>query len=113
LANRALDPTLPRLLQRDPERLLDRLTLLLTDPRGTEMIPAMARLLRTIGVPVMNLLETRLYEARGHQASSRGGRRPLTSWPHTRTRKLGVEFAGFGDQRTLAPSQRRVGAECG
>ncbi|PYX53176.1 MAG: hypothetical protein DMG76_26655 [Acidobacteria bacterium] len=28
LANRALDPALPRLLQRDPERLLDRLTLL-------------------------------------------------------------------------------------
>ena len=32
LANRALDPVLPRLLQRDPERLLDRLTLLLTEP---------------------------------------------------------------------------------
>ena len=28
LANRPLDPVLPRLLQRDPERLLDRLTLL-------------------------------------------------------------------------------------
>src|SRR6516165_2742173 len=41
LANRALDPALPRLLQRDPERLLDRLMLLLTDPRGTEMLPAM------------------------------------------------------------------------
>jgi hypothetical protein len=61
LANRALEPVLPRLLQRDPERLLDRLTLLLTDPRGAEMVPAMARLLRTIGVPVLNLLETRLY----------------------------------------------------
>src|SRR5205085_2134933 len=64
LANRALDPVLPRLLQRDPERLLDRMTLLLTEPRGPEMVPAMARLLRTIGVPVLNLLETRLYEAR-------------------------------------------------
>jgi len=50
-------------LQRDPERLLDRMTLLLTEPRGAEMVPAMARLLRTIGVPVLNLLETRLYEA--------------------------------------------------
>jgi len=39
------------------------LTLLLTEPRGAEMVPAMARLLRTIGVPVLNLLETRLYEA--------------------------------------------------
>jgi len=64
LANRALEATLPRLLVRDPERLLDRLTLLLTEPRGAELVPPMARLLRTIGVPVLNLLESRLYEAR-------------------------------------------------
>src|SRR5437879_13383656 len=70
LANRALDPVLPRLLQRDPERLLDRLTLLLTEPRGAEMVPAMARLLRTIGVPVLNLLETRLYEARRQRVTA-------------------------------------------
>src|SRR6266478_3843897 len=70
LANRALDPTLPRLLQRDPERLLDRLTLLLTDTRGPEMIPAMARLLRAIGVPVLTLLETRLFEARRQRVSA-------------------------------------------
>lgn len=70
LANRALDPVLPRLLQRDPERLLDRLTLLLTEPRGLELLPAMARLLRTIGVPVLNLLETRLYEARRQRVSA-------------------------------------------
>src|SRR5262249_51190539 len=37
LANRPLDVVLPRLLQRDPERLLDRLTLLLTEPRGNDM----------------------------------------------------------------------------
>jgi hypothetical protein len=70
LANRALEPVLPRLLQRDPERLLDRLTLLLTDPRAAEMVPAMARLLRTIGVPVLNLLETRLYEARRQRVTA-------------------------------------------
>ena len=70
LANRALDPVLPRLLQRDPERLLDRLTLLLTEARGAEMVPAMARLLRTIGVPVLNLLETRLYEARRQRVTA-------------------------------------------
>ena len=64
LANRALDPIVPRLLRRDPERLLDRLTLLLTEPRGLEQVPAMARLLRAIGVPVLSLLESRLYEAR-------------------------------------------------
>jgi hypothetical protein len=70
LANRALDPALPRLLVRDPERLLDRLTLLLSDPRGSERLPAMARLLRIIGVPVLNLLETRLYEARRQRVSA-------------------------------------------
>jgi len=70
LANRPLDPVLPRLLQRDPERLLDRMTLLLTEPRATELIAPMARLLRTIGVPVLNLLETRLYEARRQRVSA-------------------------------------------
>lgn len=94
LANRALDPALPRLLQRDPERLMDRLTLLLTEPRGTDILPATARLLRTIGVPVLNLLETRLYEARRQRVSGaikllaaadperllRGMARALASW---------------------------------
>jgi hypothetical protein len=70
LANRALDPALPRLLQRDPERMLDRLTLLLSDPRGTEMLPAMARILRAIGVPVLTWLETRLFEARRQRVSA-------------------------------------------
>ena len=70
LANRALDPPLPRLLQRDPERLLDRLTLLLTEPRSADMMPAMARLLRTIGVPALTLLETRLFEARRQRVSA-------------------------------------------
>jgi len=70
LANRALDPPLPRLLQRDPERLLDRLTLLLTEPRALDMMPAMARLLRSIGVPVLTLLETRLFEARRQRVSA-------------------------------------------
>ena len=70
LANRPLDPVLPRLLQRDPERLLDRMTLLLTEPRSAELIAPMARLLRAIGVPVLNLLETRLYEARRQRVSA-------------------------------------------
>jgi len=70
LANRALDVALPRLLQRDPDRLLDRLTLLLTDARGTEMVPAMARVLRAIGVPALTVLETRLFEARRQRVSA-------------------------------------------
>src|SRR5208283_3042472 len=58
------------LLQRDPDRLLDRLTLLLTDQRGQEMVPAMARLLRAIGVPALTILETRLFEARRQRVSA-------------------------------------------
>jgi hypothetical protein len=69
-ANRALDPVLPRLLQRDPERLLDRMSLLLTEPLSHEMVPGMARLLRTIGVPVLNLLEARLYDSRKQRVSA-------------------------------------------
>jgi hypothetical protein len=94
LANRSLDAALPRLLQRDTERLLDRLTLLLTEPRGAELVPPMARLLRTIGVPVLNLLESRLYEARRQRVMAaikllaaadperllRGLTRALASW---------------------------------
>ncbi len=49
LANRPLDPALPRLLRREPQRLLDRLGLLLTAPEGANSIPAMARLVRAAG----------------------------------------------------------------
>ena len=94
LANRALDPALPRLLQRDPERLLERMTLLLTEPKSSELLPAMSRLLRTIGVPVLNMLESRLYDSRRQRVSAaikllgatdadrllRGLTRALTSW---------------------------------
>ena len=94
LANRPLDPPLPRLLQRDPERLLDRMTLLLTEPRAADMMAPMARLLRAIGVPALTLLETRLFEARRQRVSAairllaiadpdrllRGLTRALASW---------------------------------
>lgn len=70
LAHRALDPVLPRLLVRDPDKLLDRLTVLLGETRGPSLLPAMARLIRTIGVPVLTILETRLYEARPQRVSA-------------------------------------------
>jgi hypothetical protein len=60
LANRPLDPTLPRLLQRDPTRLLDRLGLLLTAPEGPSALPAMARLVRAMDEAVLRALETDL-----------------------------------------------------
>jgi PilZ domain len=70
LAHRALDPVLPRLLERDADKLLDRLTLLLGEERGGSLLPAMARLIRTIGIPVLTILETRLYEARPQRVSA-------------------------------------------
>jgi hypothetical protein len=94
LAHRALDPILPRLLVRDPDKLLDRLTFLLGEERGSNSLPAMARLIRTIGVPVLTILETRLYEARPQRVTAaikllasadpdrllRGLTRALASW---------------------------------
>jgi hypothetical protein len=94
LAHRALDPVLPRLLVRDPDKLLDRLTFLLGEARGASLLPAMARLIRTIGVPVLTILETRLYEARPQRVTAaikllatadadrllRGLTRALASW---------------------------------
>jgi len=94
LAHRALDPVLPRLLERDPDKLLDRLTLLLAEERGGSLLPAMARLIRTIGVPLLTILETRLYEARALRVTAaikllaaadpdrllRGLTRALASW---------------------------------
>lgn len=70
LANRPLEPVLPRLLRRDPERLLDRMGLLLTAPNGLDALPAMARLLRAVGEPAIGALETRLFEPRRQRAAT-------------------------------------------
>lgn len=70
LANRPLDPALPRLLRRDPERLLDRLRLLLTSSAGSGALPAMARLVRAAGEPVLGALETHLLEPRRQRVAT-------------------------------------------
>jgi len=70
LASRPLDPVLPRLLRRDPERLLDRLGLILTAPNGLDALPAMARLLRAIGEPAIGALKIRLFEPRRQRAAA-------------------------------------------
>jgi hypothetical protein len=62
LANRPLDPVLPRLLRREPARLLDRLALLLTAPEGIDLLPPMVRLVRATGEPVLATLAARLHE---------------------------------------------------
>ncbi|HWF37001.1 MAG TPA: PilZ domain-containing protein [Candidatus Acidoferrales bacterium] len=64
LANRQLNPVIPRLLQRCPDRLIDRLGLLLTAPDGLNSLPAMVRLVHRTGEPVLGALESRLYEPR-------------------------------------------------
>ena len=69
-SDRPLDPVLPRLLRRDPERLLDRLALLLTAPSGLDALPAMARLLRAVGEPAIGALEARLFEPRRQRATA-------------------------------------------
>jgi hypothetical protein len=70
LANRPLDSALPRLLRRDPERLLDRLRLLLTSSAGSNALPAMARLVRATGEPVLGALETHLLEPRRQRVAT-------------------------------------------
>ena len=64
LANRPLNPVIPRLLRRCPDRLIDRLGLLLTAPDGMDTLPAMVRLVHETGEPVLGALESRLYEPR-------------------------------------------------
>ena len=64
LTNQPLSPVLPRLLRRRPDRLIDRLGLLLTAPEGMNSFPAMVRLVHATGEPVLGALEFRLYEPR-------------------------------------------------
>jgi len=64
LGNHALHPAIPRLLRRRPDRLIDRLSLLLTSTNGMNALPAMVRLIHGIGEPVLGALVVRLYEAR-------------------------------------------------
>src|SRR5262249_33899337 len=64
LANRPLNAVVPRLLRRCPDRLIDRLGLLLTAPNGFNSLPPMVRLVHATGEPVLGALEARLYEPR-------------------------------------------------
>jgi hypothetical protein len=66
----SLDPALPRLLRREPERLLERLGLILTARDGLDSLPAMARLLRAVGEPTLAALETRLSDPRRQRAAA-------------------------------------------
>jgi len=93
------------------------MTLLLSDPNGGELLPGMSRLLRTIGVPVLNMLETRLYDSRRQRVSAAikvtwgDGRGSIAAGIDASAGELGVEFAGPGGERTGAAREFGVGAE--
>ncbi len=70
LSNQQLDPVISRLLKRCPDRLIDRLGLLLTAANGLNSLPAMVRLIHATGEPVLGALETRLYEARRQRVAT-------------------------------------------
>jgi hypothetical protein len=70
LSTQPLNPVIPRLLKRRPDRLLDRLGLLLTAANGLNSLPAMVRLIHGTGEPVLGALETRLYEARRQRVAT-------------------------------------------
>jgi hypothetical protein len=59
-----LSPVIPRLLRRAPDRLIDRLGLLLTAREGMDALPAMVRLVHGCGEPVIGTLESRLSDPR-------------------------------------------------
>ncbi len=70
LSGQPLNPVIPRLLKRCPDRLIDRLGLLMTAPNGLDSLPAMVRLIHGTGEPVLGALETRLYEARRQRVAT-------------------------------------------
>jgi hypothetical protein len=70
LSSQPLNPVVPRLVKRCPDRLLDRLGLLLTAPNGLNSLPAMVRMIHATGEPVLGTLEARLYEARRQRVAT-------------------------------------------
>ncbi len=70
LDNRPLDAALPRILARDPTRVIEHLTGLLSVPGGVEMLPAMARLMRGIGEPAIGALVTQVFDPRSPRATA-------------------------------------------
>jgi PilZ domain-containing protein len=70
LGSQPLHPAIPRLLKRCPDRLIDRLGLLLTATNGGNLLPAMVRLIHGTGEPVLGALEARLYEPKRQRTAT-------------------------------------------
>jgi hypothetical protein len=65
-----LDPALPRLLRRAPERLIEDLGTRLAAPTGLDSLPAMARLAIAAGETVLGVLESHLADPRRQRAGT-------------------------------------------
>jgi hypothetical protein len=65
-----LDPALPRLLRRAPERLVEDLGARLAAPAGLDSLPAMARLVTAAGESVLGVLESHLADPRRQRAGT-------------------------------------------
>jgi hypothetical protein len=70
LAVGPLDPALPRLLRRAPERLVEDLGARLAAPAGLNELPAMARLTTATGESVLGVLESHLADPRRQRAGT-------------------------------------------
>src|ERR1700692_2732679 len=70
LSSQPLNPVIPRLLKRRPDRLIDRLGFLVHPDNGLNYLPAMVRLIHGTGEPVLGALEFRLYEARRQRGAT-------------------------------------------
>jgi hypothetical protein len=65
-----LDPALPRLLRRAPERLIEDFGARLAAPMGLDALPAMARLATAAGEAVLGVLESHLADPRRQRAGT-------------------------------------------
>ncbi len=70
LAGNALDPALPRILRRDPTRLVEYLGTSLAASGGSNGLARMTELVRACGEPVFGALESGLYDARSQRAAT-------------------------------------------
>lgn len=70
LDSRPLDPALPRILRRDPTRLVERLGSALAEPGGLNGLAQMSQIVRSCGEPIYGVLEASLYDARSQRSAT-------------------------------------------
>jgi hypothetical protein len=70
LAVGALDPALPRILRRAPDRLVGDLGARIAAPAGLDELPGMARLARAAGEVLLGVLESHLADPRRQRAGT-------------------------------------------